>query len=409
MEPETAHTGNAGSPASRLRGLALDLVAAPLEAQGWVTAAAVAGMLGGLTVLTFVVGGTSVIPLHLFYVPIAIAGARFGVGAAVLTGIAAGLLVGPAMPADVANSIAQETSDWAVRTVFFVLLGALITLLMRRTARGVIQERDYAATTRRLEGALEQSQLRLHFQPIVAASTGEVTGAEALLRWESPDEGLVAAQRIVPAAESTGHIIPIGSWVIDQACKSLNTWSGVLDEAPFVMSVNVAPAQLYEDNLVRTVLDALDRHGIDPSRICLEITESSVIEDIRGAITVLTELRKAGVSIAIDDFGSGLSSLSYLRYLPFDTIKIDGHFLRDLEGNPEAQTLIRNVARIAQDLDKQAVAEQVETGFQWDNVVHSGCTHGQGYFFSPPLPAAAFSTLLGSRQIWPTSRFKLTT
>ncbi len=389
------------TPTTRWKGLLLDAIAAPMEARKWVTAAVVVVMLIGFAAVTYVAGGTSLVPPHWFYLPIAIAGARFGASAAVVTALAAGIIVGPVMPADVQNEIPQQTSDWLIRTGFFLTIGTIIPVLLRRTAHGVIEERDHRELAHRLDHAMRHSQLRLHFQPIVSATNGEVTGAEALLRWETPDEGLVSAERIIPAAETTGRIVPIGSWVIDEACASLNTWASVLGETRFVMAVNVAAPQLYHEGLVGMVLDALSRHSIDPSLLCLEVTESSVIEDIEGAIRVLTELREAGVTIAIDDFGTGLSSLSYLRYLPFDTIKIDGHFLQDLGDDSDAQALVRNVARLAQDLDKATVAEHVETGLQWQRVADSGCTHGQGHFFSPPLPPVAFGALLASRQVWP--------
>lgn len=382
---------------SRWRSMLVDV----LEARHWVAASSVVAMLAVFGVITYAVGGTSVVPPHWFYIPIAIAGARFGLMAALVTALASGIISGPIMPADVSAAIAQRPSDWLIRTGFFLTIGTVVPVLLRRTAHGVIEHRDQEASARDLDEAMRQSQFRLHFQPIVSVESGEVTGAEALLRRESPDEGLVSAERIVPTAEATGRIVPIGTWVIDEACATLNTWSAALGDSSFVMSVNVAAAQLHGGDLVGIVLDALSRHSIDPSLLCLEITESSVIEDLPGAIRVLTELREAGVAVAIDDFGTGFSSLSYLRYLPFDTIKIDGHFLQDLGHDEDAQAMIRNVATLARDLHKETVAEHVETGVQWRNVALSGCTHGQGHFFSPPLPDRAFGALLASRQVWP--------
>lgn len=386
---------------SRWRSLLADLLVAPMEARSWVAASSVVAMVAVFGALTYAVGGTSAIPPHWFYIPIAVAGARFGVAAALATALVSGIISGPIMPADVSASIAQHPSEWLVRTGFFLTIGAVVPVLLRKTAHGVIEHRDREALARRLDEAMRQSQLRLHFQPIVSVESGEVTGAEALLRWETPDEGLLSAESIVPAAEATGRIVPIGKWVIDEACATLNTWSAALGDARFVMSVNVAAAQLHGEDLVGIVLDALSRHSIDPSRLCLEITESSVIEDLPRAIRVLTELREAGVVVAIDDFGTGFSSLSYLRYLPFDTIKIDGHFLQDLGHDEDAQSMVRNVATLARDLHKETVAEHVETGIQWRNVALSGCTHGQGHLFSPPLPDKAFGALIASRQVWP--------
>lgn len=383
---------------------ALDLVTAPLQARqrtiiGWVVA-----MLAVFTVVTYVVGGTSFLPPHWFYLPIVVAGARFGVIGSLTTAVVSGLLVGPLMPAVVETGIPQQSSEWLIRAGFFVVVGTVATALTRQAGRGIVSERKWTASARRLEQALESGQLRLHFQPIVSAESGDVTGAEALLRWASPDSRLLNPDEFVPLAEQTGQIVPIGAWVLDQACAQLEAWSGSLNGVPLVMSVNVAPAQIVDGQLVSIVLDALRRHDIDPRRLCLEITESSILPDTARSFEVLSTLRQLGVSIAIDDFGTGMSSLSYLRSIPFDTLKIDGHFIEGLGETRAADTVVESITKLATDLNKKTVAEKVETRAQWERLIASGCTHGQGYLFAPPLPPQAFLALMTSQQ--PVGRFE---
>lgn len=170
---------------------ALDLVSAPMRARPPALLAWVAGMVVVFASLTYLVGGTSSLPPHWFYLPIVVAGARFGIPGALVVAVISGLLVGPAMPADVVQGTAQETSDWLTRTFFFAGIGAMVTALMRQAARGIERERRQVASAKRLDEALRYGQLHLHFQPIVSAATGEVTGAEALLRWETPERGLI--------------------------------------------------------------------------------------------------------------------------------------------------------------------------------------------------------------------------
>ncbi|MFP3883104.1 MAG: putative bifunctional diguanylate cyclase/phosphodiesterase [Actinomycetota bacterium] len=381
-------------------------MSAPTRARSSAVLIWVAAMVVVFASLTYLVGGTSSLPPHWFYLPIVIAGARFGVPGAVVVALASGLLVGPVMPADVVQGTAQETSDWLTRTFFFAGIGVMVTALMRQAARGIERERRQVASAKRLDDALSHEQLHLHFQPIVSAATGEVTGAEALLRWETPERGLIPPETFVPVAEATGHIIPIGSWVLDEACSQLRAWGKILGDVPVVMSVNVSAVQLDDGNLVALVHDTLDRHGLEPASLCLEITETSLMPNLDESAEVLQDLRDLGVSVAIDDFGKGLSSLSYLRSLPFDTIKIDGQFLEHLGKKQEAGTLVDSIVRMGEDLDKTTVAERVETALQWERVVASGCTHGQGYLFAPPLPQAAFLALLASRQVWPADQFR---
>lgn len=385
---------------------ALDMVSAPMRARPSAVLVWVVAMVVVFTSLTYLVGGTSSLPPHWFYLPIVIAGARFGVPGALVVAAASGLLVGPAMPAEVAQGTPQETSDWLIRTLFFAAIGALVTALMRQAARGIERERQQVASARRLDDALRYEQFHLHFQPIVSAATGQVTGAEALLRWETPERGLIPPETFVPVAEQTGRIIPIGSWVLDEACSQLQAWGRFLGELPLVMSVNVSAVQLDEGNLVALVHNTLERHGLKPASLCLEITETSLMPNLEESAEILEDLRDLGVSVAIDDFGKGLSSLSYLRSLPFDTIKIDGQFLQQLGEKRDADMMVDSIARLGQDLNKTTVAERVETALQWERVVASGCTHGQGYLFAPPLPPAAFLALLASRQVWPAEQFR---
>ncbi len=383
---------------------ALDLVSAPMRARPSAVLVCVAAMVVVFTSLTYLVGGTS---------------SCLRIGSICPSSSRERALAFPepswwqwypgcssVPPCRPMWGTSQQTSDWLTRTLFFVGIGTMVAALMRQAARGIERERQQVASARRLDDALRHEQLHLHFQPIVSAATGEITGAEALLRWESPERGLIPPEAFVPAAEETGRIIPIGSWVLEEACSQLQAWGRVLGDVPVVMSVNVSAVQLNDGNLVALVRDTLERHGLEPASLCLEITETSLMPNMEEMAVVLGSLRDIGVSVAIDDFGKGLSSLSYLRSLPFDTIKIDGQFLEQLGERRDADMMVDSIVRLGHDLNKTTVAESVETALQWERVVASGCTHGQGYLFAPPLQPAAFLGLLASRQVWPAEQFR---
>jgi Amt family ammonium transporter len=248
-----------------------------------------------------------------------------------------------------------------------------------------------------LRRAIERSELRLHYQPLVSLGTGEVVGMEALLRWEHPTRGLIPPLSFIPLAEETGLILPIGRWVIETACHRLRDWQRRLPAAAGLsISVNLSARQFAESGLIGTIAGILDHAGLDPACLELEITESVVMDQSEASVERLQGLRALGVQLALDDFGTGYSSLSYLRRLPLDTIKVDRSFVSGLGTDPADTPIVQAVISLAHGLGIDVVAEGIETAAQATSLQELDCDRGQGYLFSRPLPEAAMEALLAA-------------
>jgi diguanylate cyclase (GGDEF)-like protein len=238
-----------------------------------------------------------------------------------------------------------------------------------------------------LRRALDRGELLLHYQPEVDIVTGEVRGFEALVRWDHPARGLLAPSAFIPLAEETGLIVPIGEWVLREACTEATRWAGMSDE-PLTLSVNLSARQLAQQDLVAMVRRAVAETGIDPSTLCLEITESAVMESGSATTAQLRALKSIGVRLAIDDFGTGFSSLAHLRRFPVDVLKIDGTFVAGLGHEPQDASIAAAVISLAHALGLETVAEGIETDEQHTVLRGLGCDLGQGYLFGHPAPAA---------------------
>jgi diguanylate cyclase (GGDEF)-like protein/PAS domain S-box-containing protein len=267
---------------------------------------------------------------------------------------------------------------------------------MRETTRDRIElEAD-------LRHALERAQMRLHFQPTVRLSTGAIVGGEALLRWQHPKRGLLAPGEFVPLAEETDLIVPIGRWVLDQACRVAAAWpvpSG--QESPPRVSVNLSGRQLQRPVLVHEVREALRASGLPPERLILEVTESLPLLETPAMGSRLRELRDLGVFLAIDDFGTGYSSLSYLRLLPMDILKIDRSFIEGIGSEGRGFPLLRGIVDLARAMNLQVTAEGIETESQAAALREFGCDYAQGYLFSRPIPDEDFRILVESNHRLP--------
>jgi diguanylate cyclase (GGDEF)-like protein/PAS domain S-box-containing protein len=237
-----------------------------------------------------------------------------------------------------------------------------------------------------LHHALERGELRVHYQPVVSVTDGILAGVEALLRWEHPDKGMMLPFDFISVAEETGLIVPMGLWVLDQACQQLHDWTR-LGAGPLTMAVNVSPRQLRSPGLASQVAEILRRTGVRPGDLCLEITETALIEDVDVADGVLAALRELGVRIALDDFGTGYSSLNHLHQFPVDVLKIDRSFIAHLGSDVEATAIVTSVVHLAQALGLEVVAEGVETAGQLGQLRLFGCQLAQGYFWGRPVPA----------------------
>ena len=250
------------------------------------------------------------------------------------------------------------------------------------------------ALERELRLAIENNQFVLHYMPIADLQRRQIIGFEALLRWQHPLRGLVAPMEFIPVAEETGLIIPIGAWVLAEACRQLHEWQiGRGWDPPLKMSVNISGEQLGQGDLVELVQDVLSESGIKPDQLCLEVTERALIEDVRAASATLARLKSLGVNIQLDDFGTGYSSLSYLRQFKVDGIKIDRSFLMQTLTNGNEMGLVRTIIMMGRELSMQVIAEGVETGAQANALQAMGCELGQGFLIAQPLPAKLVAEL----------------
>ncbi|MFC6337296.1 EAL domain-containing protein [Pseudomonas sp. CCM 7891] len=237
-----------------------------------------------------------------------------------------------------------------------------------------------------LRDALGRGQFHLLYQPQISYRDNRVVGVEALLRWQHPDHGLIPPELFIPLAEQNRTIIPIGEWVLDQACRQLREWH----DAGFTelrMAVNLSTVQLHHAELPRVVNNLLQIYRLPPRSLELEVTETGLMEDISTAAQHLLSLRRSGALIAIDDFGTGYSSLSYLKSLPLDKIKIDKSFVQDLLNDDDDATIVRAIIQLGKSLGMEVIAEGVETAEQEAYIIGEGCHEGQGYYYSKPLPA----------------------
>jgi diguanylate cyclase (GGDEF)-like protein len=241
-----------------------------------------------------------------------------------------------------------------------------------------------------LRRALKNGEFRLHYQPRVSAATGRVTGVEALLRWAQPGAGLVEPARFIPALEETGLIVPVGAWVLAEACRQAAQWrrEGL---GPLRVSVNLSSRQFRSDTLAGTVSSALQASGLDAQHLEVELTESLLVENTEQAMEVMGRLKAIGVAISIDDFGTGYSSLGYLKRFPIDSLKIDRSFVRDLANSRKDAAIVEAIAALAQNLGIGLVAEGVEEPHQAEFLRARYCTELQGYLFGRPMPAEAIA------------------
>ncbi|RVU15439.1 putative bifunctional diguanylate cyclase/phosphodiesterase [Methylobacterium oryzihabitans] len=240
--------------------------------------------------------------------------------------------------------------------------------------------------------ALARREFQLHYQPQLNLETDRLVGCEALIRWQHPERGTVPPGDFIPLAEEIGLIVPIGEWVIRQACRDAAAWP-----APVSVAVNVSPAQFKSDRLVETVISALSNADLPAGRLEIEITEGVLLQENERTLHTLYRLRELGVRVSMDDFGTGYSSLSYLRSFPFDKIKIDRSFVHDMAKRPDGEAIIRAIAGLGRSLGMTTVAEGVETEDQMRRIRAEGCTEVQGYLVSRPLPVADLVGLLAGR------------
>jgi EAL domain-containing protein (putative c-di-GMP-specific phosphodiesterase class I) len=280
------------------------------------------------------------------------------------------------------------------QTVDELLLASDVSMYEAK-ARGRGRVRTFSADLRQdaerrlavetgLRSALLADQLVLHYQPVISLATGRVVGAEALVRWQHPEQGLLAPEHFIPVAETTGLILPLGSWVLTRACADAASWDGVLEGLE--VAVNLSTRQLTQSDVVSQVTDALEASGLDPSRLLLEVTESAMMEDAEAAGEALDALAGLGVRVAVDDFGTGYSSLLYLRRYPISVLKVDRAFVVGVARNPSDHAICASVVSLGQAVDALTIAEGVETLDQLAALESMGCHRAQGFLWSPGVP-----------------------
>jgi EAL domain-containing protein (putative c-di-GMP-specific phosphodiesterase class I) len=243
-----------------------------------------------------------------------------------------------------------------------------------------------------LGGALREQQFFLHFQPIFELPARTVVGVEALIRWRHPERGVVPPDEFIPASEESGLIVPIGRWVLGEACRQAARWHALGERIRIF--VNVSAQQLARDGFPDDVRHALESSGIEPSLLVLEITETTLMRDVAAAGARLSEIKKLGVSVAIDDFGTGYASLSHLQQMPVDILKIDRSFVAALDDNGQGRELLEAVLGVGHALSLTVIAEGVETPSQMQALLEMGCAAAQGFLMARPCAAEVLEDLL---------------
>jgi predicted signal transduction protein with EAL and GGDEF domain len=238
-----------------------------------------------------------------------------------------------------------------------------------------------------LRNGLEQNEFALHYQ-VQMNEQGEAVGAEALIRWRSPQRGAVAPAQFIPLAEESGMILPLGQWVLETACAQLKAWAANPNTAHWTMAVNVSASQLAQADFVANVAAALQQTGAQPHLLKLELTESMLVSDVEDVIIKMNQLKAQGVGFSLDDFGTGYSSLSHLKRLPLDQLKIDQSFVRDILTDPSDAVIARTVVALGHSLGLKVIAEGVETAQQRDVLAGMGCDAFQGFHYGRPGPAS---------------------
>ena len=240
-----------------------------------------------------------------------------------------------------------------------------------------------------LRGAVERDELRVHYQPLIDLRTGRLIGAEALMRWQHPTLGLLAPGRFIGVAESTGLIVPMGYWILDQACRQAQVWRQQFPtHSEFMINVNLSGKQLQRDDIVKRVQEILQNTGLPPTNLKLEITESVMMEDVEGVVAKLNQLKDIGVMLALDDFGTGYSSMANLSAFPIDTVKIDKSFIQQMNASEDKSSVIAAIISLSKALRMDVTGEGIETKDHVSQLQGMGCDIGQGFFFAKPLTAA---------------------
>lgn len=276
----------------------------------------------------------------------------------------------------------------------------------RKTSPSVFDEEMHRSSARRLElelalrGAVDRNELHLVHQPILNIQTGELTGLESLLRWDHSKFGLVYPNDFIPLSEESGVIVPVGAWVLENACRNVREFRQLRDDpSNLSVSVNVSKRQLLDADFIGYLNDTLDRYQLSGEELNIEITESVVMDNPEQIADKLSQIKQLGIGIHMDDFGTGHSSLSCLHRFPIDVLKIDQSFVSTMDSNPEYEAIVFAIISLAHNLNVKVIAEGIETEQQLQQLRDLGCDYGQGYFFAKPKPTSEIASVLAEMSL----------
>lgn len=301
------------------------------------------------------------------------------------------------------NSKSQDTPESLVTDA---LLAATLTDTKNSEAVSLFElamrsRPSQILTEQRLHTALENDEFVLLFLPVVELDTNRIVGVEALLRWADPDRGMLAPAEFLDILESSGLMVPVGTWVFNEVCRTSVEWSKRFPDIELLTTLNISRSQLSHPDFVDMLIDAVQSADIPPDRLCLEVSEETLTHDVETTWTVLRRAKDAGFKLAIDDFGVGFSSLVNLRYFQLDILKVGSSFIDGLNGNRENEAIVQQLIALAHSLDIVPVAEGVESADQAQTLDSMQCNFAQGYWFSKPVPATTMEKLLERRKIRP--------
>ena len=252
-----------------------------------------------------------------------------------------------------------------------------------------------------IRAGIQNQEFELYYQPIISFKTGKISGFESLVRWQSPKRGFVSPGSFIPIAEETGLIIPLGKWILEQACRQMRSWQEQFSDCQtWIISVNLSIRQFSQPNLVEQIEEIIQLTGINPHSLKLEITESMVMDDVEEAINLLHRLKTLGLRLSMDDFGTGFSSFSYLHRFPMDTLKVDRSFVSNMNQSGKNQAIVTAIITLAHKLDLDVVAEGIETKAEMESLQALNCEYGQGYFFSKPVNSEQATSLIAQIPQW---------
>jgi EAL domain-containing protein (putative c-di-GMP-specific phosphodiesterase class I) len=361
--------------------------------------AAIGGTLLALWAGAFAAGGSHTELTHLFYFPIVLAAVRFGVSGAATTALGAGLLAGPFLPEDVAAGEPQPLLAWVLQLVIFTGIGVFMALLAEQRSGSLRSAFHDSRLSRALLRALRRGDVSVHYQPIRRTTDGRIVALEALARWTDPRRGEIAPDVFIPVAERTGAVSEVDRYVLRKAAEQVAQWTA--EHGQVIAAVNVSATWFAEADLFAEVEDVLLRTGLPAAQLELEITETALISDIRRATEQIDRLRAIGVHVAIDDFGVGQASLSYVNDFDVTTVKIDGSFVSKALVDSRTALLLTGLISLFGTLGLRVVAEGVSNEAEYARLRTLGCENVQGYHLGRPAPADITEGLLQEAGITP--------